>query len=72
MNSVEQTTSASGGFPNKHYFFVSLTESADCVSAGSEQCCYRTADLIYKDTAPGQSCLLKCGYPTSYNWPPLI
>ena len=40
-----QTSSASGGFPNKQCLFVSLMGSAGCVLSGSEQCCYRTFDL---------------------------
>jgi hypothetical protein len=32
-----------------HYFLVMLLECASCVPSGSEQCCYRTFDLINKD-----------------------
>jgi hypothetical protein len=47
--------------PKKQYFLVSPTESAGCVFSESEQCCYRTFDLINKDMAFGLNCLLKCG-----------
>jgi hypothetical protein len=34
---------------NTQQFVVSLTEGAGCVLPGSEQCCYRTAELQNKD-----------------------
>ena len=47
---VEDTTSTSIGFPNKHSFLVPLTENAGFVVVGSGQCCYPTFDLTNKDT----------------------
>ena len=47
-SNVEQT---SLGLPSKQYFLMLLIGSTGCVLPGSEQCCYRTVDLINVDRA---------------------
>jgi len=37
------------GFPSKQYFIMLLIGSTGCVLSGSEQCCYRTVDLMNVD-----------------------
>ena len=49
-NTLEDTTSTSVRFPNKHYFLVSPTGNAVFVVSGIGECCYRTRDLTNKVT----------------------
>jgi len=45
-NTLKDNASASSGFPNNQYFFVSVTEGANCVLSSSWKCCYRTFNFM--------------------------